>query len=756
MRREQWLVINYVVSILIALIGNVVGSYLFPTFENQRWLAVAIFVVVAGVGLWLTVYKDSNTLDATSTDGLDRHLREKLLNLLVRLPDMATEGERRALLYRVFGEKISSQIEVKGSPKAFTSNLLSHLAAYGEVEPGKHAIWILLEEIRQDVGVDHQQRIDELQPAIEDLLVQPIRSVPTEYSITLRRIAPLMFVLLAVVVWYLGSLVKKGPLCPSGQVCVLVAQLAPQENSFAQQITEEIAQEIRDVLNVSESQNFEVKVAPSVTKGEEAKSLAQQEDALLVIWGRVFVEADKLRVYFELTDLLGIGESRLVHPFRVEPLFYDGIDEGIICTNCLDVVGKVAQRIGIVTNAAAGLAYYAHSEPEQAHFAFMSALYCAGEGEKLNKQLSNVRNQCKIAEGPSNWNSGLLYYYAGKAAALTGDYANAVDYLEWATRENPDDPAAWIGIGSTLQSWSAQLDTQEADEALQKAKKKIEKLKKGVVHPDDWAILYYDEGLIYERLGNWHNAQEKYEKAVERFGRDDIAAYVSLIRLGRVLHQAGDNNAAEQALKQARALDRNSPWAYLELAQLYQEDRQVAEQMLKQAETKAPNEVYVYITRAELCESRHWRDYGCAADSYTKALKKRSDFGWLHSRVGVFYTPTSPVLPHQSWELAKYHHQRAVELRPNDPWVHERLAYVLLSQESYDEAIQHYQRTIKLAYKKIAPAGVYCNLGIAQQRTGREAEAKENYERCTELATDDVQRANAEALLEHLEQGNME
>jgi tetratricopeptide (TPR) repeat protein len=292
-------------------------------------------------------------------------------------------------------------------------------------------------------------------------------------------------------------------------------------------------------------------------------------------------------------------------------------------------------------------------------------------------------------------------------------------------------------------------DAPAAVEALRQAESRAKDLRTRIP-PTQWAPVLFDLGLIYERLGEPAEAQHYYAEAVEEFGATDVSAYVALIGLARAQQAAGEVSAAEQTLEKARNLDPQSPWAYLELAHVRKDEPRRAEAALDKASEVASNEAYVEIVRAELCQS--WERFECAADAYAQALQMRPNSGWLHSLVGDFYRPTDPLRPHQNWETAAKHYRRAAELRPRDPWAHERLAYVLLNQGAYSESAQEYQQAIELTYQKEAPAGLYCNLGVAQERAGTPAEALTSYRRCAELATDDEQRAQAEAGIERLTQ----
>ena len=188
-----------------------------------------------------------------------------------------------------------------------------------------------------------------------------------------------------------------------------------------------------------------------------------------------------------------------------------------------------------------------------------------------------------------------------------------------------------------------------------------------------------------------------------------------------------------KTLEQVRKLDETLPWAYLDLAQIQRDSEEKAKELLQRAGEVAPDEAYVDITRAELCQQ--WKDYACAATAYAQALKKRPDSGWLYSKIGEFYLPTNPVLPHQSWtEAERYFRRAATELRPQDPWAHERLAYVLFNQGAYPESIQQYQRTLDLVHAQIEAPDLYCSLGRAQERGGLTNEAEQSYARCARFA----------------------
>lgn len=534
--------------------------------------------------------------------------------------------------------------------------------------------------------------------------------------------------------WVYGpSLVERwnGPACAGSQFCAVVARLTAPDAAQSDELTTEIAQQIRDVLGNEDANQSRVAIVPSVDDEAAAGKVADRQGALLAVWGRVLQQAGgKLRVQFELANLLGVDESHTLRTLRAEPLLYDPIAGRVICANCFDVAeGELGQRIAIVAHAAAGLMHYA-GRPEQAYKDFMAALYCAGETIAPELQAA-LRPVCTQRKPLADWNPALLHYYAGKAAVLSGNYAAGIELLRTAAADNLYDPAAPLGIGAAYQAWTGDPATPQASAGFAEAAARIKNLLLTVPADDVQATLYHDLGLVYELQANWPRAVDNYRKAVELFGATQPAAYVSLVRLGAVLGQSGDVASAEARLQQALALDPKAPWAYLELADLAwtgKQDRSAAERWLAQADAATPNPADVAVARGELCAA--WGDAACAAQAFASALVARPRSGWLHGRVGAFYLPTNPVQAGQSWDKAAEQYAWAVDLRPHDPWAHERLAYVLLNQGQAADAAEHYARAIALTAPDLTPGRLYCGLALAQQRDGQADAAQASQTEC--------------------------
>jgi hypothetical protein len=97
---------------------------------------------------------------------LDTPTQQELVALLTPLLDR--EDDRRPLLAFALGTHcpVLGRISWRGGAEPFILQVVGELARFGEIEPGKQALWKLLETVRERVGLDRQARIDALEPVI--------------------------------------------------------------------------------------------------------------------------------------------------------------------------------------------------------------------------------------------------------------------------------------------------------------------------------------------------------------------------------------------------------------------------------------------------------------------------------------------------------------------------------------------------------------------------------------------------------------
>lgn len=552
-------------------------------------------------------------------------------------------------------------------------------------------------------------------------------------------------------------------LCPADRRCLLVANFAPADDALAAELSRKLKTKLDSQLSLD---IFAVRQTDAVVDAAAAQQLANQEKALVVVWGEIFTQSKELQIFFALTDQLGIGESRQVRPYRTE--FFEAIAQQLQCQqHCFEDVttrGAAVDQISTVAAyTAAGLLHYANDQPELADQEFTAALLCSGAPTDLPLMDAAIlptnpvtvsstltaaiaAPPCATAQPIMGFNPASIYYYAGKAKILVGDYATALAYLQHAAELNAKDPAAWIAIATAYQSWLNQDDAAQALTALEEARQRANVLRAELVSlkgSPQVAAVDYELGFIAELAGDLTTAQAKYTAAVEGFGRRNPAAYVALLALGRVQRLDNQVEAAIATVQQARDLDKNAPWAYLELAQLYDTDPAKAKAQVQAARQVAPNQPAVSIIEAALCEQ--WQDYVCAEAAYARAVEQRPTSGWLQGRIGDFYRHR------EDWQQAATHYERAVQLRPNDIWAHDRLAFAYRQLGNYAEAATHYALTLDLAHPQNRVAERYCALGQAQDLAGEPQAALANYRLCIDGLTDATQHAIVEERIAAIE-----
>ena len=96
---------------------------------------------------------------------LNAQLVAELVDLLK--PLAKNERQRRSLLTLALpSDPIIDAIDYSGSTQEFVPNLVAQLSDHGEVEPGKQAVWVVLEVAHGMAGLDKQRRIDVLEPVV--------------------------------------------------------------------------------------------------------------------------------------------------------------------------------------------------------------------------------------------------------------------------------------------------------------------------------------------------------------------------------------------------------------------------------------------------------------------------------------------------------------------------------------------------------------------------------------------------------------
>src|SRR5262245_26447739 len=128
----------YLVGLLLGLLSNIVSSFLLPSFEQQRWLAVALFLGASALGLALALGQEERRVRRLAGRAPNQQLRQAVEEMLA--PFLGTASERQAMVVSALGDEFAQQLDFSGSADEFTPRLVSVCLRYGELAPGKHTL----------------------------------------------------------------------------------------------------------------------------------------------------------------------------------------------------------------------------------------------------------------------------------------------------------------------------------------------------------------------------------------------------------------------------------------------------------------------------------------------------------------------------------------------------------------------------------------------------------------------------------------
>lgn len=93
---------------------------------------------------------------------IEKDDKEQLLKLLIPLASLEDRRERKALLIRAGLEELIPQMHLDGPPNVAIPLMINHLSSFGKVAEGHEALGLFLNTIKEDVGQQQQQFLNEI------------------------------------------------------------------------------------------------------------------------------------------------------------------------------------------------------------------------------------------------------------------------------------------------------------------------------------------------------------------------------------------------------------------------------------------------------------------------------------------------------------------------------------------------------------------------------------------------------------------
>lgn len=279
--------------------------------------------------------------------------------------------------------------------------------------------------------------------------------------------------------------------------------------------------------------------------------------------------------------------------------------------------------------------------------------------------LQTAIEQCKtaISLAPTNINA---HIYAGYFMKLASDYKSAEEEFKNAIKIggfNSSRPRLMLSL-SILQKMNVEKFTVK-----EFAKCLYYLVTGGLIFVWDFAflkmlyrnfseafsVLYYKScGEVFERFSDYNRAAEIYKRAIEKTQRDELFYH----KLADICIRRNNNDIAVDCYK--KALEAN------------------------------PNNRDVLVKLATVTQTFFPENVDEAIDYYNKLLEIEEDTAQIYYELGHLYLK----------KVDKVHaivaFKLALEKDIDNPFYNNSLAYAFVQAELYDDAIEHYQKAIKL------------------------------------------------------------
>jgi Tfp pilus assembly protein PilF len=323
---------------------------------------------------------------------------------------------------------------------------------------------------------------------------------------------------------------------------------------------------------------------------------------------------------------------------------------------------------------------------------------------------------------------------ASQLALQADDTQSAIDDLKKYLEKVPEDPRAWLELGTAFLRGK---DVVRATEAFSRAATLAPKDARphfylGIVYrtqnkPAE-ARKQFETALQFQprfadaliQLADMSYAEKKPEAALERINRQVAADPTSpelTFVLARTLEVHGDRERAEKEYRRVIELNPNFSGAYVQLAGMYGEAKEYerGQQMLEKALATDPENLGALMLLSITQDARG--DKAKAREGYEKLLAKQPKFAPAANNLAWMLADEGKDL-----ERAQSLAQIARETAPEDPNVADTLGWVLYKQRAYLAALALFKES---AAKLPDNPEIQLHLGLAQYKVGDTAGAQE-------------------------------
>ena len=201
--------------------------------------------------------------------------------------------------------------------------------------------------------------------------------------------------------------------------------------------------------------------------------------------------------------------------------------------------------------------------------------------------------------------------------------------------------------------------------------------------PDD-ADLYYNLGILYEKIKNLKKAKESYEKAISIHPQTDF-----YYNLGEVLVNLEDWDNAIKAFEQVLKQDSNDSNAYFNLGVCYynKDEIKTATDNFQYAINLNPKDVFAYFYLGNIYQQSGLTNF--AEENYKKVLEISPDYSW------AYFNLASIAYSNGNNDEAMRYLLKTIEFNDTDIESYKLLTKLCLKEDRVEEIITLLETRLK-------------------------------------------------------------
>ncbi|MBI4650564.1 tetratricopeptide repeat protein [Candidatus Desantisbacteria bacterium] len=269
-------------------------------------------------------------------------------------------------------------------------------------------------------------------------------------------------------------------------------------------------------------------------------------------------------------------------------------------------------------------------------------------------------------------NLGFIYYRKSM-------YDKAMEYYKKAIEIDPSYVLAYNKLGVVYRKKGLY-------------KKALEVYKKAIEISPDYAEIYYNMAVVYRYMKKYSEASEMYKKVIE-FRPEYIPAHVNL---GLDYKYSGEYDKAIEEYEKVLKLDPNYVEIFINfgIAYFLKKEYDKAIEQLSLSIEKDKNNPLSYYYLGMTYEATG--DFEKALDAYNKTYEVEPNFPNLNDKtMDVHLKIGDRLLSEKKYKEAKEEYKLAWECK-NDPPIYLKIARIDELSESWEEAVNSYQRLEKI------------------------------------------------------------